>query len=178
MKYAALIVLVASAARAQEIDTLNKAIEDYNDGKNKPAAMGFYKVEEGSVVEDNRFKAEYYLAQALNKLGLGFSSFFYYGQIIKAGPAHPYYYKAVEGAVAVTEQYRDEVLGPNVLNKAYNDQFGRLPPEVLAKINYYIALLGYRAGKYDEAEQFLRGVPPESAAYADAQYVAGLLQQR
>jgi hypothetical protein len=173
-----LLCLVAPGVRAQEIDVLNKAIEDYNDGKNQRAAIGFYQVEETATVEDNRFKAEYYLAQALNKLQLGFSSFFYYGQIIKAGPAHPYYYKAVEGAVAVTEQYNDEILGPNVLNKAYNDQFGRLPPEVLAKINYYIALLGYRAGKYDEAEQFLRGVPPESAAFPQAQYLSGLLLQR
>ena len=161
-----------------EIDVFNKAIEDYNDGRNQRAAIGFYQIEETAAVEDNRYKAEYYLAQALNKLGLGFNSFFYYGQIIKAGPTHPYYYKAVEGAVAVTEQYGDEVLGPNVLNKAYNDQFGRLPPEVLAKINYYIALLGYRGGKYDEAEQFLRGVPPESSAYPQAQYLVGLLQQR
>jgi outer membrane protein assembly factor BamD (BamD/ComL family) len=173
-----LLLLLAGAARAQEIDTLNKAIEDYNDAKNRPAAIGFYRVEEGSTVADNRFKAEYYLAQALNKLGLGFSSFFYYGQIIQAGPSHPYYFKAIEGAVAVSEAYRDEVLGPNVLNKAYNDQFGRLPPETLSKINYYIALLGYRAGKTAEAEQFLQGVPPESSAYARAQYLNGLLLQR
>jgi hypothetical protein len=173
-----LLLAAAGGARAQEIDVLNRAIEDYNDGKNQRAAIGFYQVEETATVEDNRFKAEYYLAQSLNKLGLGFGSFFYYGQIIKAGPAHPYYYKAIEGAVAVTEQSRDEVLGPNVLNKAYNDQFGRLPPEVLAKINHYIALLGYRAGKYDEAEQFLRGVPPESSAYPQAQYVNGLMLQR
>ena len=174
----ALVLLSALAARAQEIDTLNRAIEDYNDGKNRSAALGFYKVEEGSTVEDNRFKAEYYLAQSLNKLGLGFSSFFYYGQIIKAGPSHPYYFKAIEGAVAVSEAYHDEILGPNVLNKSYNDQFGRLPPETLSKINYYIALLGFRAGKYDEAEQFLQGVPPESSAFAQAQYLTGLLQQR
>jgi tetratricopeptide (TPR) repeat protein len=172
------LCLAAAGVRAQEIEVLNKAIEDYNDGKNQRAAIGFYQVEETATVEDNRFKAEYYLAQSLNKLGLGFGSFFYYGQIIKAGPAHPYYYKAVEGAVAVTDQSHDEVLGPNVLNKSYNDQFGRLPPEVLAKINYFIALLGYRAGKYDEAEQFLKGVPTESAAYPQAQYVTGLLLQR
>ena len=172
------LLIALLLAQASELDVLNRSIEDYNDGKNQRAAIGFYQVEETGSVEDNRFKAEYYLAQSLNKLQLGFGSFFYYGQIIKAGPAHPYYYKAIEGAVAVTEQYHDEVLGPNVLNKAYNDQFGRLPPDVLAKINYYIALLGYRAGKYDEAEQFLRGVPPESTAYAQAQYVAGLLQQR
>lgn len=173
-----LLLLLAGAARAQELDVLNRAIEDYNEGNDQRAARGFYQVEENGTQPENRFKAEYYLAQSLHKLGLGFSAFFYYGQIIKAGPAHPYYAKAVEGAVAVTEEYDDEVLGPNVLNKAYNDQFGRLPPEVLSRINYYVALLGYRAGKYDEAEQFLRGVPPESSAYPQAQYLEGLLQQR
>ena len=172
------VALFSLAARAQEIDTLNTAIQDYNDGKNRPAATGFYQVEEGSAVQDNRFKAEYYLAQSLRKLGLGFSSFFYYGQIIKAGPTHPYYVKAIEGALEVTEAYHDEVLGPNVLNKAYNDSFASLPPEVLAKINYYIALLGYRAGRLGEAAQFLQGVPPESSASAQAQYLSGLLVQR
>jgi hypothetical protein len=167
-----------TAARADEIDVLNKAIEDYNDGKYRLAAQGFYKIEETSTVPDSRFKAEYYLAQSLAKMGLGFSAFFYYGQIIKAGPTHQYYFKSVEGALRVTEDYRDEVLGPNVLNRAYNPQFGRLPPDVLAKINYYIALLGYRAGRYAEAEQFLQGVPADSAAYAQSHYLAGLLAQR
>ena len=180
LRGALLLLLCCAAGRAwaQGNEVLNQAIVDYNEGKNQKAAIGFYQVEETATVEDHRFKAEYYLAQSLNKLGLGFGSFFYYGQIIKEGPAHPYYDKAVEGAVAVTEQYHDEVLGPNVLNQAYNDQFGRLPPEVLSKINYYVALLGYRAGKYDEAEQFLRGVPPESAAWPQGQYLTGLLLQR
>lgn len=175
---AAVIVLAATGGRAQEAQVLNQALEDYNGGRNQRAAIGFYQVEETAVVADNRFKAEYYLAQSLDKLGLDVGSFFHYGQIIKAGPAHPYYYKAIEGVVAVTEQSHDEVLGPNVLDKAYNDQFGRLPPEVLARVNYYIALLGYRAGRYDEAEQLLKGVPPGSAAYPRAQYVTGLLLQR
>lgn len=179
--FALALLLLPAARRAtaqSEIDAINHAVEDYNDGRNKQAAIGFYRIEEAGTVEENRFKAEYYLAQALNKLGLGFSSFFYYGQIIKYGPGHPYYFKAVEGAVNVTEAYNDEVLGPNVLNKAYNDQFARLPPQTLSQINYYIALLGYRAGRYSEAEQFLAGVPETSGAWAQAQYLAGLLAQR
>ncbi len=176
---AALLCAYANPARAQsEIDVLNHAIESYNDGKNLAAAQGFYKIEEAGTVADNRFKSEYYLAQSLNKLGLGFGAFFYYGQIIKVGPSHPYYFKAIEGALNVTEQYGDEVLGPNVLNKAYNEQFARLPPDVLSKINYYISLLGYRSGRYAEAAQFIQGVPPVSAAYAQAQYLQGLLAQR
>jgi hypothetical protein len=176
---AAALCALAPAAQAQsEIDVLNKAIENYNDGKNLAAAQGFYQIEETGTVADNRFKAEYYLAQSLNKLGLGFGAFFYYGQIIKIGPGHPYYFKAVEGAVNVTEAYGDEVLGPNVLNKAYNQQFVKLPPDVLFKINYYIALLSYRGNRPSDANDFVKGVLPESAAYAQAQYLMGLLSQR
>jgi hypothetical protein len=175
---AAALALAAPARAESELDTLNRAIEAYNDGRHALAAAGFYQVEESATVEEDRSKAEYYLAQSLGKLGLGFGAFFYYGQIIKAGPSHPYYFKAVEGALNVTEAYDDEVLGPSVLNKAYNDQFARLPAEALSRINYYIALLGYRAGRAAEAESFLQGVPPESSAYAQALYLAGLLRQR
>src|SRR5216683_4992108 len=114
---ALLLAAAAKPARAQdELDPINRAVKDYNEGKNKQAAIGFYRIEEAGTVAENRSKAEYYLAQALNKLDLGFSAFFYYGQIIKAGPSHPYYLKAVEGAVGVAESYNDEVLGPSVLN--------------------------------------------------------------
>jgi tetratricopeptide (TPR) repeat protein len=173
-----LAILAAPRARAQETDVFDRAMADYNQGKYQRAAIGFYQVEETARIEDNRFKAEYHLAQSLNKLGLGFGAFYHYGQIIKAGPAHPHHDEAVEGAVAVTEQYHDEVMGPTLLGKAYNDRFARLPPEVLTRINYYVALLAYRAGKYDEAEQVLRGVPPGSAVYPQAQYLGGLMLQR
>ena len=69
------LLIALLLAQASEIDVLNKAIEDYNDGKNQRAAVGFYQIEETGSVEDNRFKAEYYLAQSLNKLNLGFGSF-------------------------------------------------------------------------------------------------------
>ncbi|TMA27533.1 MAG: tetratricopeptide repeat protein [Deltaproteobacteria bacterium] len=174
--FIALLVL-SGAARAQG-DVLEKALADYSEGRNQRAAIAFYSVAESGAAAENRAKAEYYLAQALNKVGLGFGSFYYNGQIIDAGPSNPYYDKAIEAAVALADQSHDEVFAPNVLNKAYNDQFSRLPAQVLAKIKYSIALLDYRGGKYDEAGQFLRGVPAESSSYPQAQYLSGLLLQR
>jgi hypothetical protein len=175
---AALWAAPALAQGGSEIDLLNQAIEAYNENRLQQAASGFYQIEEAGTVEDDRAKAGYYLAQSLSKLGLGFGAFFYYSQIVKAGPTHPFYFKAVEGVLRVTDSYQDEVLGPSVLNRAYSDQFARLPAPVLARINYYIALLGYRAGHYEEAEQFLQGVPAGSSAFAKATYLAGLLAQR
>jgi TolA-binding protein len=179
MRSASLIaVLVLSGAALAQSDVLDKALADFNEGRNQRAAIAFYQVAESAAAAESRAKAEYYLAQALNKLGLGFSSFFYDGQIIDAGPDNPYHDKAIEAAVALADQSRDEVLAPNVLNKAYNDRFSRLPAQVLTKIKYSLALLDYRAGKYDQAGQLLRGVPVESSSYPQAQYLNGLLLQR
>jgi hypothetical protein len=178
LRTAALVLLCALGARAQEIDILDKALDDYNGGRNARAAIGFFQVEETGTARDNRVKAEVYLAQSLNRLGQGLGAFYYDSQIIAAGPQHPYYYKAIEGAVSVIEQSGDEVLGPSVLAKAYAGEFSRLPPEVLAKVNYHVALLDYRAGKYDEAEHLLQGASTVDATYAQALYLRGLLQQR
>jgi tetratricopeptide (TPR) repeat protein len=172
------LILVTFAARAQEIDILDRALDDYNGGRNARAAVGFFEVEEKGTSRDNRIKAEYYLAQSLSRLGQGFGAFFYYQQIIAQGSQHPYYYKAIEGAVAVIEQSGDEVLGPNVLAKAYAPEFSRLPPEVLAKVNYYLALLDYRKGAYDDAAQLLRASSASNADRAQSLYLQGLLQQR
>ena len=67
-----MVVLIAALLLAQEIDVLNRAVQDYNDGRDRKAAIGFYQVEESATADDNRFKAEYYLAQSLNRLGFGF----------------------------------------------------------------------------------------------------------
>jgi hypothetical protein len=172
------LVFCAFAARAQEIDTLEKALDDFNGGRNARAAVGFFEVEEKGTSRDNRIKAGYYLAQSLNRLGQGFGAFYYYQQIIGEGAQHPYYYKAIEGAVSVIEQSGDEVLGPNVLAKAYAAEFSRLPPDVFAKVNYYLALLDYRKGSYDDAEQLLRTSAAGNSNRAQALYLEGLLQQR
>jgi hypothetical protein len=178
LRTAALILLCAFAARAQEIDILEKALDNFNAGRNASAAIGFFQVEETGTARDNRIKAGYYLAQSLNRLGQGLGAFYYYSQIIDSGPQHPYYYKAIEGAVAVIEQSGDELLGPSVLSKAYAEQFSRLPADVGAKVDYSIALLDYRAGKYGEAEQLLRDAGPANGTYPQALYLQGLLQQR
>lgn len=181
IRFAVGLVLTASvAAQAQTRSTepLDRAVEDYSGGRNREAAIGFYRVEEGSTAGEQRLKAGYYLAQSLDKLGLGFGAFFHYSRIIKAGPSHPEYLKSIEAAVAIIEAWHDDVLGPNLLNQVYNEEFGRLPPQTLAKINYQVALLGFRAGNERLAERFLTGVQPESGTFAQSQYLGGLLQQR
>jgi tetratricopeptide (TPR) repeat protein len=182
----AVVVALAAAANVapaapggpSPLDALHRAVQAYNDGQYVRAAVELHRIEEIVPGEEDRFEAQFYLGEALNRLGLGFSAFFQYAQMVRAGPAHPHFLRAVEGAANLAETWNDEVVGPNVLDKAYGDLFGRLPPEVLPKINASLALLDYRAGRYREAEQFVGGVPESSPAYPQARYLAGLLAQR
>ena len=180
----ALVLALAAAKTAlaapgpSSLDALHRAVQAYNDGQYGRAAIELHRIEQTVPGEEDRFEAQFYLAEALNRLGLGFSAFFQYAQMVRAGPAHPYFLRAVEGAANLAETWNDEVVGPNVLDKAYGDPFSRLPPEVLAKINASLGLLDYRAGRYREAERFISGVPETSPTYPQARYLAGLLAQR
>lgn len=173
-----LAALAASAARAAPAHGFEEAMADYNEGRYQRAAIGFHRAEARGRDEQQRSRAQLLLAQSLARLGFDFAAFSYYGEMVKAGPSRPDYLPAVEGAVAAMERLRDEVLGPNLLAKSWNDRFARLPPEVLAKVDYAVALLDYRAGKHDDAERLLRGVPERSAVYPQARYLSGLLFER
>jgi tetratricopeptide (TPR) repeat protein len=124
-----------------------------------------------------RADAEVELARALDRLGLTYSAFSMYGEILATGPTHPHYLDAVAGAVAAADRMGDEVLAPNVLARAYDDSWSRLPPAVAGRANTLVALLAYRAGKYDDADAALRRVP-EAAMTPQARYLSGLVQQR
>ena len=178
MRPFALIALVATAAAATEMDALNAALQHYNGGDLERAAAGFQQVEEKGAVEANRWKAQVYLADSLEKLGLPFGAFFYYARGVEAGAKNPFFARSAEGAVRAAAQLGDEVVAPNVFAKAYGEHFKALPPDVRAQIDSQVALLDYRAGKLDEAEALLSSVPPSSPAYARAEYLRGLILSR
>jgi tetratricopeptide (TPR) repeat protein len=121
---------------------------------------------------------DYVLAQSLERRGYPFGAFFHYAAIVQAGPAHPDHLKAIEGAAATAEQLRDDVVAPHLFEKISGDALSALPPERLAKIHASLALLAYRAGRYEDSARLLSRVPADSGAGPQATYLRGLLQQR
>lgn len=177
--FAAALALAAAAPAAAQSDSasqLNKAIQAYNDGDYDTSAFEFYDlVETASATDPARLKAEYYLAQSFFRKRLFYSALYYYRYILRAGRNHPYYLKAVEGLVNVAEELRDDVIIPSVLNLEYNDEFAKLPAEVVNKINYFVGLMSYRNNKLEEAHDFLNSVPADSAYYARGRYLSGIV---
>ncbi|MFL5321484.1 MAG: tetratricopeptide repeat protein [Myxococcaceae bacterium] len=171
-----LALFVSSTAFAQaDIGAYNRALSSFNSGDFDSAAQAFYELAESSTDQDIRTKSEYYLAQALAKKGLPFAAFIQYATILKAGKAHPYYLKSVEGLVNVQQALQDQDLIPNLLNNNYNDEWATLPQETLNRINYLIGTIDQRKAKFDEAQGFLEAVTPSSAVYPKAQYLLGIV---
>ncbi len=172
---AALVLPVrASAVTARQ--ELMDAIQDFESGRYAKAAKAFYAVAEDGGDPEMSFSAEYYLAQTLGKLGL-WQSALYYDQliIVEQGPNHPYYLRAVEHTLEVMDAVGDKSFIPDMLDKIYNsDAFVKLPPAVIHRINFIVALWSYSQRKYEDASEFLNEVPKTSPHYARALYLKGL----
>jgi tetratricopeptide (TPR) repeat protein len=161
------MLLGFSAAAETPTEMLNRAVDSYNRERLAEAARLFYEVRMTSPQVGERAQAEYYLAQSLFKLGMYQSALAYYNAAFVAGPAHPYYLKGAEGLVKVAEALHDDTLIPSQINKYYNSQeFARLDPVVLSKINFYVGMLLYRQEKYGEALAFLQAIDRPSSTYA------------
>jgi hypothetical protein len=123
-------------------------------------------------------EAEYQLAQSLDRRDLPFSAFFEYARIVQAGPAHAFWAKGVEGAVSTAGRLGDDVLLPNLLARFPAEAFADVTADTRARIDAARALFAFRAGRIDDAARFAARVPTESQAWPEAEYVAGLAQQR
>lgn len=170
------LVAIALPAMGWAQADLSPAIRAYNQGQYDRAAIHLYDFISSSGQSGDRARAEFFLAQTLERLNFYESAKFHYGQIVNAGARHPFYVPAVEGLIQVAEVVDDDVIVPALLNREYNEDFQRLRPEFLHKANYLVGLVAQRGGNLEEAEAFLLAVPQESSYFARARYLLGIVQ--
>ncbi len=168
-------LVLPSLASAQGAGGIGSAIRHFNDDEFAEAAFGFYDVAAHDGVMENRLRAEFYLARSLQRMGLHRSSAFFYAGIMNQGPNHPYYLRSIQELVELIETMGDDVFLPVMINREYNAEFARLPPETLYKINYLIGLIAYRQERPEDALSFLNAVPRESAYFPKARYLSGII---
>lgn len=173
--FLAFLALALPAAGWAQAD-LTPAIRAYNQEQYDRAALHLYNFISSSGQGGDRARAEFYLAQTLEKLNFLESAKFHYGQIVQAGPTHPYYVPSVEGLIQVAEAQDDDVILPSFLDREYNESFQRLRPEFLHKANYFVGVASRAAGDLEGAEAFLLTIPPESSYFARARYLLGIVQ--
>ncbi len=169
---AALSMFVSAPAFAQNID---QAITAYNDDKFAEAAFLFYEVKDKTDSPDDRVRAEYYLAHSLYKGGYLLPAYQYYGEVFNAGDAHPYFLKAAEGLLNVADSLGDDTLIPEVINRGYSNEFGKLKSDKLNAINYMIGMISQRRSNFAEAADFLKAVTKNSPYYLKARYLLAIM---
>lgn len=170
--------LAAAAAPDTDVVQQNKAVQAYNEGDYETAAFLFSDLADNAQSEEIKLKSEYYLAQSFFKRGLYNAALRQYSYVVKAGPNHPHYLRSVEGIVNISEALHEDFITGTLLDKEYNDEFAKLPIEVLNKINYIVGAVSYRKGKREDAVGFLASVPPDSNYFARARYLQGLVLAR
>jgi hypothetical protein len=109
----------ALADRASDVEQNNKAVQAYNAGDDETAALTFNNIAESGSSEELRLKAEYYLAQSYFKRVLSDAALRQHAYVIKAGPNHPHYLRAVEGVVEVSEALHEDFVTGAILDKEW-----------------------------------------------------------
>jgi hypothetical protein len=168
------VVLAGTRASAQDMNSLNRAIDLLHNGSFEKAAPIFFDVAENSGQQELQFRAEWFLALSLYKLGLFHSALYYDSIIIDEGPNHPYYLKAVENTLDVMDAVGDKAAIPSLLDHYYNDSFSKLPKQTIDRINFLVALWGHNQRHYEDSTAFLDAVKPDSRDYPRARYLRGI----
>lgn len=170
-----LAATVAAPAQAQDARTLQRATEAYTSGRYAEAAQGFFDVAENSGEPELQWRAEYFLAHTLYKMGLHHSALVYDTIILHQGPQHPYYVKAVENVLEVMDAVGDKTLIPNLLDREYNAEgFGKLEPATINRVNFLVALRSHQLTRLDDSVDFLSAVPKEATTFPQARYLRGV----
>lgn len=170
-------VLSTTAFAQADVGAYSRAFGLFNNNDFDGAAAAFFELAESSTDAEIRAKSEYQLARALERRNLPVAALIQYASIVKAGTGHPHYLDAVKYLVEIQARLEDQDLVPSLLNNAYSpEDWALLPDDARHRVNYLIGLIAQRKGnKLDEAQSFLEVVPPESAVYAKAQYLLGLV---
>ncbi|MBF94819.1 MAG: hypothetical protein CMH58_06615 [Myxococcales bacterium] len=180
MRKLALIAALCLPLTAQAQD-LDRAIEDFNEERFEEAIAGFYEVLKYGDARGDRKDARYYMAVALLKKGLDFSSLIFFREIIMDGPSDRHYVSAVQYILEASENLQDDYVVPGLINREYGESFLDLRDVVLNRVNLLIGQVLYRQGKYDDALAFLdpeRGVPDDSIHAPASRYIVGLVNTR
>lgn len=177
-KISAAALLCAGFALPSYAQNIDDAIQAYNDDKLEQAAQLFWEVKTTSKLEDERMKADYYLAHSLYKAGYYLAAYQFYGEVFNAGEQHRYFLKATEGLLKVAAEIHDDTLIPEILNRGYTQAFAQLKARELNSINYMIGMVSQRRGQYADAKNFLEAVGKKSPYYTRARYLLAIMSVR
>jgi tetratricopeptide (TPR) repeat protein len=154
---------------------VDDAVEAYKANKPLGASKMLFDLLEEGTCPDQTSRMHFYLGRALYDLEMYHSSQYYFMQVVKRGPANPYFKHALPKVVAIARYTGDDSELMRVVPKIPPDQYPRQ-----AK-NYLYYLMGVRLYDRDElseARRYFGQISTKSDVYLKSKFFEGVIYNK
>jgi len=153
---------------------IKELIGRYKDKKYLGASLGFYRVLEEGKYPEHDYKAQYYLADSLYKLGLLHSAQVYFQKVVKAGPeVGSYFSNSLLRLVTIADKTKDPIYLIKTIHKVDPDDY---PGKVKDDLYYYAGVADFEREDYRAAKRNFARLGKSSTHYYKARYYIGVIQ--
>ena len=151
---------------------LEELIANYRAKKYLTASNGLYSLLVDNTYPDQKTKIEYYLAKSLYDMGMYHGAQHYFMQVVRSGPASPYFKYALPRLVAIAELTGNDTELLRIVDK--------IPPEAFPRAakNHLYYLRGrklFEDGELSDASSYLQQISTKSELYMRARYFDGII---
>jgi len=153
-------------------DKLASAIKAYNAKKPLTSSLRLLELLKDDTYPDKKSKIQYYLGRSLYDLGMYHSAQYYFTEVLKQGPANPYFKYALPKLVSITKFTGDQSDLAKIVDKIPPDEF---PPRARNQLYYLLGLRLQEKGKLGEARKAFSEVNEKSDLYLRAKYFEGVI---
>jgi len=156
------------------VSELEAGREQLVNGESKNAFLTFDK-----ILQNSRYTnypeysyAKYYLAVALDEMGVDYGALLYYVDIVQKEPLKIHTHESLRRAISVARRVKDDEL---ILYLASSITPDKVPLSLREAFRFYISKDLYKKQNYDKAAGLLGGISHRNEMYPAAQYLLGTI---
>lgn len=153
-------------------EKLATAVKAYNAKKPLTSSLMLLDLLKDNTYPDKESKIEYYLGRSLFDLGMYHSAQYYFTEVLKKGPANPYFKYALPKLVAITKFTGDQSDLARIVSKIPPEEF---PRQARNQLYYLLGVRLYEQDKLTEARKAFAEVSEKSDLYVRAKYLEGVI---
>lgn len=150
----------------------DEAVEMYRANKPLGASKLLFDLLEEGTCADHTTKMHYYLARSLMDLEMYHSAQYYFMQVVKMGPADPYFKHALPKVVAIARYTGDDSELLRVVPKIPPEEY---PRQAKNHLYYLMGVRLYDQGNLTEARNYFAQISTKSDLYLKSKYFEGVI---
>lgn len=154
---------------------LAKAIEDQRAKKHQGASIALYEMLRDNRYPDQETRIQYHLAKSLDELGLYHSAQHYFMEVVRKGPANPYFKYALPRLIRIAERTGNDYELLRIVARIPPESF---PRQARSHLYYLMGRKLFEKEDLTEASNFFSQVSAKSDLSLRAKYYEGIIHQQ